>query len=61
MSGRYSNGETMVRPGIYFRTTNGSGTELIGARNGVVSVAFKANWGPLGEIVTLNSPSEIGD
>lgn len=51
----------MVRPGIYFRTANSGGTELAGARNGVVAVAFKCNWGPLGEIVTLNAPGEISE
>lgn len=59
MSGRYSNGETMSRPGVYFRETKGGGNELTGARNGIVAAAFKANWGPLGEVVTLESPSEI--
>ncbi len=61
MSGRFSNGETKVRPGVYFRETSNGGVELTGASNGVVGVAFKANWGPLGEIVTLESPSEIRD
>lgn len=46
MAAHYSAGETKVRPGIYFRETNGSGTELISARNGVAAAAFKANWGP---------------
>ena len=46
MSGRYSNGETKVRPGIYFREENGGGAELSGAANGVVAVAFKANARP---------------
>ncbi len=59
MSGRFSNGETKVRPGVYFREVNGGGAELAGARNGIVAVAFKANWGALGQIVTLNSPAEI--
>ena len=49
----------MPRPGVYFREEATGATELIGARNGVVAVAFKANWGPLGEIVTLESPAEI--
>jgi hypothetical protein len=49
----------MARPGVYFREVNGGGNELTGARNGIVAVAFKANWGPLGEVVTLESPSEI--
>lgn len=59
MSGRYTNGETKIRPGIYFREENGGGVELSGMANGIVAVAFKANWGPLGEIVTLESPAEI--
>lgn len=59
MAAHYSAGETKVRPGIYFRETNGSGTELISARNGVAAAAFKANWGPLGEVITISSPSEI--
>lgn len=61
MSGRYSNGEVKVRPGVYFRETNGGGTELSAVRNGVVAVAFRANWGPLGSVVTLTSPAEIAD
>lgn len=61
MAAHYSAGETKVRPGVYFRETNGGGTELTGARNGVVAAAFKANWGPLGEVITLDSPSEIAE
>lgn len=59
MSGRYASGETKARPGIYFRQENGGGFDLSGATNGVVGVAFKANWGPLGEVVTIESPAEI--
>lgn len=61
MSGRYSNGETKPRPGIYFRETKGDGLDLTGARNGVVAVAFKSNWGPLEEVVTLGSSAEIAE
>ena len=59
MAGRYSIGETKVRPGIYFRQENGGGNDTLGATNGIVGVAFKANWGPLGEVVSLSDPSEI--
>lgn len=59
MAGRYSIGETKVRPGIYFRQENGGGNESLGATNGIVGVAFKANWGPLGKIVTLEDPADI--
>ena len=59
MAGRFTAGETKVRPGIYFRQENGGGLDLSGATNGVVAVAFQANWGPLGEVVTIEDPSEI--
>ena len=59
MAGRYSIGETKVRPGIYFRQENGGGNETLGATNGIVGVAFQANWGPLGKIVTIEDPSDI--
>jgi len=59
MAGRYSIGETKVRPGIYFRQENGGGNDTIGATNGIVGVAFKANWGKLGEVVTIDNPADI--
>ena len=59
MSGRYAIGETKVRPGIYFHESSANEVEIPGATNGVVAVAFKANWGPLGEIISLSSYNEI--
>lgn len=59
MAGRFVAGETKTRPGIYFRQENGGGLDLTGAANGVTAVAFRANWGPLGEVVTIEDPSEI--
>lgn len=59
MAGRFNAGETKARPGIYFRQENGGGLDLTGAMNGVTAVAFRANWGPLGEVVTIEDPSEI--
>ena len=59
MAGRFSIGETKVRPGIYFRQENGGGNDLAGATNGIVAVAFKANWGKLGEVVDIESSGDI--
>lgn len=59
MAGRYFPGETKVRPGVYFRQENGSYVEPNGVTDGIVAVAFKSNWGPLGEVVTIKSPAEI--
>lgn len=59
MSGSFSIGETKVRPGVYFRSEKSGAMELPGITSGVVGVAFKANWGPLGQAVELKSISEI--
>lgn len=61
MAGNFTVGEQKVRPGIYFRTTKGGPDPLAGAINGIVAVALKANWGPLGKVVSLSSPAEIYD
>ncbi|MEF9973719.1 MAG: phage tail sheath subtilisin-like domain-containing protein [Clostridia bacterium] len=59
MAGIYTKGEEKIRPGIYFRTESTGGVELAPVRNGVVAVAFKGNWGPLGEVKTLESADDI--
>ncbi len=59
MAGSFNQGETKVRPGVYYRYENGGGLDLSGALNGVAAVAFKANWGPLGKVITISDPSEI--
>lgn len=61
MAGNFVVGENKVRPGIYFRTTTGGSLPQAGAVNGIVAVALKANWGPLGTVMNLSSPSEIYD
>lgn len=59
MADRFTLGETKVRPGVHFRQESGDGFALTGAEDGIVAVAFQANWGPLGEVVTIGNPSEI--
>lgn len=59
MSGRYAIGEVKDRPGVYFHETSQPDVSIPGATSGVVAVAFKSNWGPLGEIVSLTSYNEI--
>lgn len=61
MAGNFTAGEQKVRPGVYFRTTKGGPSPLAGAINGIVAVALKANWGPLGKVIALSSPAEIYD
>ncbi len=59
MADRFTLGETKVRPGVHFRQESGNELNLTGAENGIVAVAFKANWGPLGEVVTISNPADI--
>lgn len=59
MADRFTLGETKVRPGVHFRQESGNELNLTGAENGIVALAFKANWGPLGEVVTIDNPADI--
>ena len=61
MAGRFSKGETKIRPGVYFNATSETSLELSGAIDGVVAVAFKANFGPLNQVVNLTSYAQIAD
>lgn len=48
-------GEQKVRPGVYVRVTNiGEPQETI-VPQGIVAALFRASWGPLGEVVYLES------
>ncbi len=52
-------GEQKVRPGIYIRTTDvGEPPEAI-IPQGTVATLFRASWGPLGEVVTIESAEAI--
>lgn len=47
-------GEKKIRPGVYQRYEN-NGSSMASAVNGIVAVAFRSDWGALGEVITLSS------
>lgn len=58
----YTPGETKVRAGVYFRSTNIGEPQLSGAPSGVAAALFQASWGPLGaasDLTTIQSVSTI--
>lgn len=57
--GTFTIGETKIRPGEYHRTENGGGINTVGARNGIVAGVIRANWGPLGEVVTFEPSTSV--
>lgn len=59
MADRFTLGEAKARPGVHFRQESGNELNLTGAENGIVALAFKANWGPLGEVVVIDNPADI--
>jgi len=59
MADRYNIGETKTRPGVHFRRESGNELNLTGYEDGIVAIAFRANWGPLGEVVTIENPADI--
>ena len=54
MAGTFTIGERKVRPGVYFRRTNGGNVPLAGANNGVLACIFQTNWGELNKEVDLD-------
>lgn len=54
MPGTFTIGERKVRPGVYYRRTNGGNVPLAGANNGVLACIFQTNWGELNKEVDLD-------
>ena len=53
-------GEQKIRPGVYVRVTNiGEPPEAI-IPQGIVAALFRASWGPLGKVVTMENAEAIG-
>jgi hypothetical protein len=53
-------GEQKIRPGVYVRVTNiGEPPEAI-VPQGTVAALFRASWGPLGKVVTMENAEAIG-
>lgn len=48
-------GQTMVRPGFYFRVTNNSPAGA-SQPQGIVAALVRASWGPVGSVQKLSSP-----
>ncbi|MNW34032.1 Phage tail sheath protein [compost metagenome] len=52
-------GETKVRPDIYVRWHNAGGVRVVTGTVGVSAAVIKANWGPLGSVITVETPGEL--
>lgn len=57
----YFSGEKKVRPDVYQNYTNVGGVELAGAINGIVAATIKSDWGPLGQVVTVENEREFNE
>jgi len=54
-------GEIKVRPGIYFRTRNVQRQTDILLPRGICAALFQADWGPLGQVVTLENELSVSN
>lgn len=59
MADRFNLGEVKIRPGVHFRQESSNAFSMLGYEDGIAAIAFRANWGPLGEVVTINNPADI--
>lgn len=55
MAGTFILGETKVRPGSYFNIQKKGGNSTSGTMNGVTIAIFRADFGPLNEVVELDA------
>ena len=58
MAGFFTIGETKVRPGVYSRYENNSGVLAASTVNGIAACTIKSNWGPLEQVVILESTEQ---
>lgn len=59
MAYTYTAGETKLRPGVYQRISKRVSASVIGAINGVVAFAMKANWGPSDKVTAHETAKSI--
>ncbi|MDU5945461.1 MAG: phage tail sheath subtilisin-like domain-containing protein [Paenibacillus macerans] len=48
-------GEQKVRPDVYVRWHNAGGARIVTGTVGVAAAVVKSNWGPLGEVITIEA------
>lgn len=52
-------GEQKIRPGVFVRWYNDGGYKRYSRPLGVSAAVIKANWGPVGEIITLDTGEDV--
>lgn len=59
MAGIFTQGQTKVRPGVYFRTQNVGLNPVNGLGDVIVAAVFQADWGLLEKVNLIETDSEI--
>ncbi|MEK5068106.1 phage tail sheath subtilisin-like domain-containing protein [Sporosarcina sp. FSL K6-1508] len=54
-------GEQKIRPGVFVRWYNAGGYKRYSRPLGVSAAVIKSNWGPIGEVVTLDTGEDVKD
>lgn len=61
MSVLYNVGEIKKRPGLYRRHSNIGFSMPTGGQDGICAIPVKANWGPLGKVLTNTNATDLTD
>lgn len=61
MAGIFTDGIKEIRPGTYFNVDTDDGSDIIGAKDGIVGIVFQGEFGPLNEVVTITPEQGYGD
>lgn len=59
MAQLFKAGEQKIRPGVYYRYSNGGKTALPAAIDGVNAIVLKASWGPVGVVTSHKTASSV--
>jgi hypothetical protein len=52
-------GEQKIRPDIYVRWHNAGDVRVVTGTVGIAAAVIKSNWGPLGQVLTIETPTDI--
>lgn len=59
MAGIFTDGMEEIRPGSYFHIDTDDSGSIAGAKDGIVAVLFRGNFGPLGVVNELSDSGEV--
>lgn len=55
----FREGETKVRPDVYYRYSNKGTNDKVGAVDGINALVMQSSWGPVGQVMTFTKAADM--